>query len=82
MYSKQSTGTLCKLYDHVKQFVSPLQHGFFEIAPASHSCYLFLIPLVITWTKIFKLMLSTWALPKLSISLIIKLYFKSSNDMM
>ena len=28
MYSKQSTGTLCKLYDHVKQFVSPLQQGF------------------------------------------------------
>ena len=28
MCSKQSTGTLCKLYDHVKQFVSPIQHGF------------------------------------------------------
>ena len=37
--------------------------AFCEIAPASHSCYLFLIQLVITWTKIFKQMLSTWTLP-------------------
>ena len=37
--------------------------AFCEIAPASHSCYLFLIQLVIPWTKIFKQMLSTWTLP-------------------
>ena len=55
--------------------------AFCEIAPASHSCYLFLTSLVIIWTKIFKQMLSTWTLPKLSILSIPQFCFKSSNDM-
>ena len=54
---------------------------FCETAPTSDSCYLFLLPLVITWIKIFKQMLSTWTLPKLSIPSITQFCFKSSNDM-
>ena len=61
-----------KLYKHVKQFISLLQHVFFfcEIAPAPRSCSLFLTPSVKAWTKIFKRMLSIWTLLKPSIPLI------------
>ena len=54
---------------------------FCEIAPALHSCCLFLMPMVKTWTKIFKQKSSTWTWWKLSIALISKLCFKSSKDM-
>ena len=54
--------------------------AFCEIASALHSCYL-LMPLVKTWSKIFKQKLSTWTWLRLSIPLITKLCFKSSNDM-
>ena len=54
--------------------------AFCEIASALHSCYL-LMPLAKTWTKIFKQKLSTWTWLRLSIPLISKLCFKSSNDM-
>ena len=53
---------------------------FCEIASALHSCYL-LMPLVKTWTKIFKQKLSTWTWLRLSIPLITKLCFKSWNNM-
>ena len=43
-------------FNHVNQI--EVSTAFCEIAPVSHSCYLFLIPLVISWTKIFKQMLS------------------------
>ena len=52
--------------------------AFFQIAPALHSSYLFLMPSVKTWTKILKQKLLTWML---LIPLITKLYFKRSNDM-
>ena len=75
-----------ELYNHVKQFTSPLQHVFFfmcvgEITPALHSCCLFLSPSVKAWTKIFKQMLSTWTLPKPSIPLVTQCYFKSLKHM-
>ena len=53
---------------------------FCEIASALHSCYL-LMPLLKTSTKIFKQTLSTWTWLRLSIPMITKLCFKSSNDM-
>ena len=54
--------------------------AFCEIASTLHSCYL-LMPLVKTWTKIFKQKLSTWTWLRLSIPLITKLCYNSSNDM-
>ena len=54
--------------------------AFCEIASALHSCYL-LMPLVKTWTKIFKQKLSNWTWLRLSIRLITKLCYKRSNDM-
>ena len=54
--------------------------AFCEMASALHSCYL-LMPLVKTWTKIFKQKLCTWTWLRLSIPLITKLCYKSSNDM-
>ena len=71
-----------KLYHHVKQFISPLQHGFLRNRSCTtplHSCYL-LMPLVKTWTKILD-WTWTWTWLRLSIPLITKLCFKSSNDM-
>ena len=55
--------------------------AFYEIAPALHSCYLFLILLVKAKTKIFNQMLSHLHFAKASILLITQFFSKSTNDM-
>ena len=55
--------------------------AFYEIAPALHSCYLFLILLVKTKTKIFNQMLSHLHFAKTSIPLITQFFSKNTNDM-
>ena len=55
--------------------------AFYKIAPALHSCYLFLISLVKTKTKIFNQTLPHLDFAKASIPLITQFFSKSTNDM-
>ena len=69
------------LNNYVKQFTSPLQHDFLRNRLLHYTTAIYLNAIGQNLKKIFKHMLSTWTWIRLSIPLISKLCFKSSNDM-
>ena len=73
----------CSLYyyNHAKQFTSPLQHDFLRNRLLHYTAAIYLNAIGQNLEKIFKQILSPWTWLRLSIPLITKLCFKSSNDM-
>ena len=78
--SKVLESCVCiKLYNHVKQFISPLQHGFLR----NRFCTTLLLSANAfsqNLDKNIQTEVISWTWLRLSIPLITKLCFKSSND--
>ena len=76
------TCACCSLYyyNHAKQFTSPLQHDFLRNRLLHYTAAIYLNAIGQNLEKIFKQILSPWTWLRLSIPLITKLCFKSSND--
>ena len=80
--SKDLESCVCiTLNNHVKQLTSPLQHDFLRNRLLHYTTAIYLNAIGQNLGKIFKQILSTWTWLRLSISLITKFCFKSSNDM-